>query len=314
LISFDLEKNIQNFLISEFSLKNEYPSQSKQGMEFSNVEWLSSSDKFFLTTQSGQFIIDITDPILPATFYLGQVEDFKKIYPYPNNAQKLLALKQGKIIEVNLNKKMTATAEAQVYLENIQAFQIANNQIYYLDNTGYIFKTNASFEPREKLNQTALPLNTDAEYQIMILGDNVFLKENSILYQLNSDSKLLEKFYQPIEGMKISPDHNKLAFYSDHEIWVLFLNQEAGQPRREAGEKIFLTRFSKQIGNLFWVNPYYLIFNLEDQIKIMEIDNRDKINIVELTELKNPNIFWDLNNKNLYILSEKNLYLLAYLI
>jgi hypothetical protein len=38
----------------------------------------------------------------------------------------------------------------------------------------------------------------------------------------------------------------------------------------------------------------------------MEIDERDKINIYDLAEFKEPKIFF--NDKKLYLLSEENLY------
>jgi hypothetical protein len=84
------------------------------------------------------------------------------------------------------------------------------------------------------------------------------------------------------------------------------LEKQYDQPEKEANEQLFLTRFSEKIDSLFWYTNYYLIFNLGDKIKIIEIDERDKINIYDLAEFKDPEIFWA--NKKLYILSEQNLY------
>ena len=80
------------------------------------------------------------------------------------------------------------------------------------------------------------------------------------------------------------------------------------QEEKKVGEEIFLTRFSEKIGEVFWLTSHYLIFNTGSKIKIAEIDDRDKINIVDLVEFPDPKIFWNQNNKKLYILSEKNLY------
>ncbi|GAI49198.1 unnamed protein product, partial [marine sediment metagenome] len=43
-------------------------------------------------------------------------------------------------------------------------------------------------------------------------------------------------------------------------------------------------------------------------IKIAEIDDRDRINVVDIAEFENPKIFWNKNDKKLYVLSEENLY------
>ena len=97
-----------------------------------------------------------------------------------------------------------------------------------------------------------------------------------------------------------------MVYFNDYEIWVLFLEKKYDQSQKEAGEKLFITRFSEKIDDLFWYTGHYLIFNVGDKIKVAEIDDRDKINIVDLAEFKEPKIFW--SNKKLYVLSEENLY------
>ena len=71
---------------------------------------------------------------------------------------------------------------------------------------------------------------------------------------------------------------------------------------------MFLTRFSEKINDVLWLNDYYLIFTLGNKLKIAEIDDRDKLNVVDLAEFNFPEIFWDEENENLYVLSEKALY------
>jgi len=78
--------------------------------------------------------------------------------------------------------------------------------------------------------------------------------------------------------------------------------------------KIFLNRFSEIIGDCFWLNYNYLVFNIENQIKISETDTRDKINIFLIKELKNPKIFYNNSLDNLYIFSENNLFFSSFII
>lgn len=104
---------------------------------------------------------------------------------------------------------------------------------------------------------------------------------------------------EELKNSKLSPDEKKVVDFNNYEVWILF---------RENEKKIFLTRFSEKIGKVFWLNNYYLILNAEDKIKIAEIDYRDRINIIDLAEFKNLEIFRDRTNKKLYVLSEGNLY------
>jgi predicted type IV restriction endonuclease len=71
---------------------------------------------------------------------------------------------------------------------------------------------------------------------------------------------------------------------------------------------VFLSRFFTSPDYLFWFSPYYLIFNVGDEIKITETDTRDYLNIVTLKKFKNPKINFNDSLKKLYILSEGNLF------
>jgi len=82
----------------------------------------------------------------------------------------------------------------------------------------------------------------------------------------------------------------------------------ANQPKRKTGEQLFLIRLSEKIGNCLWLNSEYLIFNAGNKIKIAEIDDRDRINIVDISEDEGPEIFFSQNSKKIYIFSNGSLY------
>ncbi len=110
---------------------------------------------------------------------------------------------------------------------------------------------------------------------------------------------------------KISPDKKKELCCNDYEIWVLFLEKQEEQPKRDIGDKVFLTRFSKKISDIFWLTSHYLIFEIENQIKIIEIDNRDKINVYDIYDLgkfENPKMSWNQDDKKLYVLDNNKLF------
>ena len=106
--------------------------------------------------------------------------------------------------------------------------------------------------------------------------------------------------------MELSPNKNRVVYFSDYEIWILYMKDAA--LKRKAGEKVLLMRLSEKIKNLHWINSDYLIFNAGNIVKISEIDERDKTNVIDIAEYQNPESFWSNNTKKLYILSEGNLY------
>ena len=189
--------------------------------------------------------------------------------------------------------------------ENTIVSKKVNNNLYYLDKSGNLFKNN------EKLNKDPFPVKQETDYILYVFRDNlpfIFLEENGNLYSFNNDSKSFEKFFDGIKGLRISPDQRKLAYFSDSEILILFLEDKPDQPSKKAGEKLSLIRLSERIEDCIWLNSDYVIFVVGNKIRISEIDERDRINIVDLKEYKEPEIFFNENSRKLYILSEGTLY------
>ncbi len=268
--------------------------------------------------------IDKVPVVLTPLDFLGP--DVQEVYFNPKNPQKLLILKTGKLSEADLTllnptkserSNLTGLIDKKIsspHFENIITCSVLKNNIHCLDNSGFVFRTDFSFSPKEKLNTTPLPPKKETEYKIFGINSHIFLKESNILYSLNKAQKTFEKLFEPVKNLRFSPDSKKLVYFNNYEIWILFLEQIYNQPQREAGEKVFLTRFSEKINEIFWYTNHYLVFDVGDKIKIIEIDNRDKINIVDFAEFpsskkgKPPKIFWNQTNKKLYILSEETLY------
>lgn len=135
--------------------------------------------------------------------------------------------------------------------------------------------------------------------------------DGSLIYQEPRNS---QKIADSVKGFDFSPDLRKIVFFNDHEIWLFYLAQEIDPTIREEREKVFLNRFSKKIGKVFWLDNHYVVFNAGNKIKIMETDNRDNLNIVDLAEFKDPQIFFSQKEKRLYISSQGNLYYLEKLL
>ncbi|MDP2664132.1 MAG: hypothetical protein Q8P08_01720 [bacterium] len=182
--------------------------------------------------------------------------------------------------------------------ENTLAWTKNGDNLYYLTVFGYLFKD------QESQVSDRFPVKPETNYTLKVLGSHIFLQEEETLYKLNVNSASFEKIFEPVKNFKLSPDSKKLLIFSDYEIWILFLEDEL--PIKKAGDKVFLMRLSEKIGNCLWLDSSYVVFTSGNRIKISEIDERDRVNMVETKEIKNPEIIWNENDKRLYILSEGN--------
>lgn len=95
-----------------------------------------------------------------------------------------------------------------------------------------------------------------------------------------------------IKGFRLSENENKLAWWTNNEIWVMWLNDTNYQPFYKKGDKELITRFSQTIQNGAWFRDEdHLVLELESRdsknrpysiYKVIEIDKRGGVNIVEL--------------------------------
>ena len=187
-------------------------------------------------------------------------------------------------------------------------YQKQGNDIYYLDPLGWLYKTDESLEQKTKINETAVALIPKAKYELWLFDAFTFLRQDNTVYLLNHGSKIFEKFFEPLNEIEISPDGQKMLYFSDSEIWILFLKGKEDEPFKKAGDKIMLVRLSNKITDAVWLNSHYIIFSAGNKIKVAEIDDRDKINIVSISNLPAKKLVFLSADKKLYLLSETTLY------
>lgn len=311
---FDPGRNIKSHIISQKDI-------SKNPVEILDLKLSSDGRKILLETKVkskiAYYLIDIS--LSPAKIKeLDYLESFKnsgsigihQIYFWPKNNDKLLiiqSIKERKKEIITLNEVDLESKEIMPALfEDIAAVTVKDNNIYYFDTNGSIFKLNLSLTNQEKLNILNFEYRSDSNYEIITSKDHLILKENKDLYLLNQETKSFDKLFSNASGYQFSPNNEKILYYDKHEIRVLFLERQYDQPARKKYEELFITRFSEEINNVYWYTNHYLIFNIDNKIRISEIDDRDKINMVDLKEVNHQEMFF--YDKKLYILDKDTLY------
>ncbi len=279
---YDLEKNLKSHLLKESDI-------SSKGADLFDLEFSRDGKKIYFDTV-------IEEQLKKKSFVL----EIDKSPPFLKETEKTLPP-----------------------LENIITSQQINEEVYYLNNFGYLYKSDSSFSKAEKITRVPFPLKQETEYQLYVFSDFIFLIEGGkSLHLLNQETKLFENFFEGINSLKISPDFEKIVYFSDYEIQIFFLKESPKQPKREKGENMFLLRLSEKIKDVFWITPNHLIFSTENNIKITEIDNRDMINTIQLAEFssfiknygestkdrENLKIFWNSINERLYVLAKEILW------
>jgi len=302
----DLEKNNQSLLLLDKDILKE-----GEKIKSFNLNWSEDSKKILIeitNKESKYFALELNrdkKPI-PLDFINGNITE---VSFNPDNSQRIFFIQKGternSLFSADYNKKEVTGP----VLDDILSYKIYNGNLFWLNKDGFIIQSDLSGGKIADLNLQPFSLREGIKYKVMIFSEEkVFLEEDNNLYFFNNNSQSLEKVLDGVKDTKISPDLKRAAYFADSEIWIFFLKKVEEQPQKEENEKLFLTRFSGKIDNLFWWTSHYLIFNSGNQIKIVETDDRDKLNIYTLADFKNPKIFWNETDEKLYILSEGNLY------
>jgi hypothetical protein len=301
LLISDLEKNLSFPLLKEKELEN--------GSEIINLEFSQNSLQILLKTKVKEkikyFILKI-DRLPPVSlFSLDSLKNLEKISFHPQDNNKIFFLKANNLYEIDY----TSPTIESLILKDLLSYEIFGDTIFWLSRDGFLYKSDLSGKLLEAENLRPFLLHPDFKYEIVIADNSkIFLKEGSNFYQLNFNSRDFEKIEGSFSIFKFSPDLKKVAYSNGYEIGVLFLEPKYEQPERARTEKVYLTRFSEKIKDLFWFTPDYLILSQEEKVKIIEIDNRDRVNTVDLIELENSKTHWQDSEKKIYLLSKGNLY------
>lgn len=193
-------------------------------------------------------------------------------------------------------------------IENIVDYIIVDDSILWLSLEGLIHQSDFSGKIIKNLSIEPLLINKESEYELVYDLLKILLKEDQTVYVLDENSKSFLRIEGTINDFKTSPDFKKIAYFNNYEVGIFFLEDHSSIPRKKEYEQLFLTRFSEKINSVYWYTPYYLILSIGNSIKIIEIDNRDGINIVDLERVNDSEIFFDDSKDILYVLSNKLLY------
>lgn len=242
------------------------------------------------------------------------VTEVRNIFLFPKSpAPKLLSENATSAIPVLLSSSEEKEKENQAKELALSSlgYLRQGNDIYFISKTNYnLYKTDLKASFKEQISKE--PLAEKGKYKI-ILGNAsnrlAVISSKNNLYLLNKDTGTFELSSTGASQARFSSDGKKLMFFSDQEIWILYLEDFLVQPYKKAGEKELITRFSQKISDvIFFPDNEHLAFVVGDKIKITELDGRDRRNTIDFLTVPAPEIYFDAEKEIFYFLTEKKLF------
>ncbi len=276
----------------------------KQNIAQPKIEQWNPGNKMILLFQTTTkaktlYLVNYEISQKPAVFNLSTIIPADQIALNPIEKNSIVFLRKN-----NIYKQKLGTLNTPEILSNdaIQ-FETQDNSLFWLTKSGFLVKSDYSGQNKEVLNTKPIVLGAKKEFSVKECSRGVFLNLEGDLLRLNPEQKEFQKLTDGVNSFEVSPDSEKLLYVVNQEVWLFEKNKET---KKEGG--VFLTRLWQPPASLFWLNDYYFLFNVGNEIKIADIDWRDTINILALKTFKEPRIFLNSSDKKLYILSNGVLY------
>jgi hypothetical protein len=180
--------------------------------------------------------------------------------------------------------------------ENIESYDLVDNTIVALEpKTGILFSFPARNPDRKTQITTAPPEDFNGNFATpfsLVAYDKTRVAAihretgDLFLYNKGEEREWFKKLSSDAAGFQFSDDGKKFLFWTDWEIFTVFTRKWEVQPVRNEGDRLDIERFSSAIDHVQWSKDYeHIIFSIERNIKITELDDRGGRNTTSIIAL-----------------------------
>lgn len=231
-------------------------------------------------------------------------DDKRLLLLFPHNHYYILDLENPSEI-IDLNNLIKPVSNYNV--KNSLFHSRDSNKIYFLSNNNLFLVD---------LTDVSLVASLSSGVSSYNLTDNeIFYIQSTdhYLYKMNLDGSIKQKIVEipkNTQETRLSDDNKKLLWRTKNEIGVIWLEPDLEQPLRKRYEIKIVMKTLKEISQATWYSKtnQHIIFVVEDEIKITELDGRDKRNTANIFSIENPRVFYNKWNGKLYVLSKEQLF------
>ncbi len=201
--------------------------------------------------------------------------------------------------------------KSEKIIVNISGFSIIGDLVYYFkidDNNLYSMNYSKLSTPKKIFTMND-NFDSDLPSKIIKSKKNTYLilSKSGNLYFVNENNKItfVNSF---AKNVYFSNNDERIIYNNDHEIWIYYIYEKISQPSKKEHTNELITRYSGNINNVFLYKDEEHLFYQEGKIfKLIELDNRDKVNIFDILKLESNDIFYSKDNSSIYYIKNSRL-------
>ena len=288
----------------------------------SDIIWAKDDKKVILNIERSNFyFLDLKDDfrVINLKNLIWTLSNYKIYNPRnllfnPQNSNEIFFIADQNLylLKLNLTNLTSSVLEGPI-ISNVLSYKIINNNIYFVSSFPLksFYRANQNLSSFVKLFD--IPFLGLKEDNVSIVNEDILMIEDS-LYLYDDQTREIKKIADKVVKTEISSDKEKLFWQTPKEIGIIWLVPvSAKQPLREKNQIIFPVKTFKKIKDAVWYpeTNEHIIFIVDNELRIVEIDDRDKINsmliqsFVESEDLPKK-LFYSKKSQSLYVLTTKD--------
>ena len=299
-------KIIANFINAPFN-KNE----SNLDFGLDDIIWSNDDTKIIAKISEDNsvfwYLIDFENKnkISDISFIFNEISKVKNKYTFDFN-KSLFYLKNDTLYEFNYEKLVSKRI-----LNDIAGFLVHGDSLYYFKKDDPVLYVSSLDNLLETKVVSTMPDNFNAQLPIRIIrsSNNAYLIL-SWFGELYFISKTNETIFinSRAENAYFTNHNERIVYYNNNEIWIYYIKEKLSQPSKGEFENELITRYSDEISNIsLYLDEEHLFYNEGGVFKFIEFDNRDKVNVFDILELENNDVFYSRDNNSIYYVEDGKL-------
>lgn len=304
----DTEKNISQTVFS--TTEYEFTADKQE-----NIEWSPESEKIIIPLKKGldkaYYIVDLKNKTLFNLEDLAETSKLSFVRWDSEDKNVVYYMSKRNLYRLDISKPR----DKKLIAQQISSYDISGRFVYYFQlPNGIVFQTNldGTMEPLQ-ITKIAPPEMEDDSFRIIVYDkEKIAMKNKSndlFIFNKGEKDEYFIKLLDDAEGLQFSNDGKKMLFWNNREIYTYFTRDWETQPFRNENEILSVTRYSQALKNIQWSSDYeHIIFSVNNQVKISELDQRDNNNIFDITSLSfdDSKVVTNFSEDRIYFTDQKN--------
>ncbi|MCK5122665.1 MAG: hypothetical protein KAQ87_00735 [Candidatus Pacebacteria bacterium] len=253
------------------------------------------------------YLIDLENKnkISEISFIFNEISEVKNKYNFDFN-KSLFYLKNNTLYEFDYKKLVSKRV-----LQNMSSFLVHGDYLYYFKKDDSILYVSDLDNLSKAKTVSTMPddFDTQSPARIIKSSDNAFLilSSSGELY-LISKTNQITFINSRVENAYFTNYNERIVYHNKHEIWIYYIKEKISQPSKKEFENELITRHSNNIGNIsLYIDEEHLFYNENGIFKFIEFDSRGKVNVFDILELENNDVFYFRDNNSIYYVEDGEL-------